>query len=111
MLQGAQMVSKLLKMGALILQVLLDENPNPSKVSLSSIGGLPAAANTSQGCSGGGMPSKLDPESINNRTQNDVLHFQFFEVTECLSTETLVTRVGRWSFFFPLQLCQDKEVR
>ena len=41
-----------------------DGSPNPSKIILLGTWGPPAAANRSQGCSGGGKPSKLDPKII-----------------------------------------------
>ena len=37
-------------------------NQNPSKITLWSIGDPPAAANSSQRCSGAGKPPKLEPE-------------------------------------------------
>ena len=41
-----------------------DESQNPSKIALLGIGDPPAAANWSQGCSGGGKPSKISPEQM-----------------------------------------------
>ena len=49
-----------------------DGSQNPWKITLLGIWDPPAAANRSQGCSGGGKPSKMDPKIIKNWSQNDV---------------------------------------
>ena len=47
-----------------------DGSQHPSKITLLGIWDPPAAANRSQGCSGEGKPSKLDPKIIQNSSKN-----------------------------------------